>query len=1284
LSSEHTIKLYFFATLLALLALGFIVSEIQYSNNIPSEDEIKSLASQNVITASIAFEQFVSEFQNDNKILSSELQTLVNEGASNQDLFNKMNEDNSYWGKSLRNDSTSIVWTGFKIPLLDSLNFSDSTHTYIAITTIQNVKALTVAERFSDYEGNYYILTSSKKLQQNNILELGNDTETAISAILGLEFDLPIHFSLDDTFPDNIIYKTEQTYADRSLTASIYVTELDSEAFQRVRNVNLTKIRLVFIFSIIFVIGLLLFSLTPYLGPNKTFLISTMSIFIIWILCWLLLPFLKLELFFGAQSVQIELFYLALNTFLALAFAVFITDFYYANQEVDQKISGAIGVFILLTIGILISIVFTGISTSLYNITAQTTLNLNDLKLIPDATILVYYFFAGLLWITTSWSIFYLSIFLFKSIELNQYFLIISIALGFFFGIIFLKLFYLAPEFSWTLYLVTGLFIILIISVYLSWKNLLILKNLSRLRLFLIISLLATILAYTPFYFGQIEWRSVAMLDEAENFAQESDLEIENITIEILNKLESHLSELEIKNIQDNRSLLLSEFNDQVELLFLQNPNWQAFSFSIQLIDGKGDPISEFTSNLNAPGWTKAYDMFSLEVPFVQERIRRNRLRPIIRRNPLEQPPAKYTSFRQGWIPFFASTTSEEKLGWIIGSVYQEQPQYRKPLRAVIASKREEDKNATFLLSEYTNDKLTRISLSGLPLEIPNYPILTSETSEYLNRDSLFLESSVLAGKEVIELFWKRSANTVIKVSALEITLFNHAFSLLRFFFYLLMFVFLVSLLLQWRKSFQVLGANKRFKDQLVDRFIIASLFCLIALIATSSLAITNQSEEITISELESKLAGINSTFENNDTNDINQTLLLSSTLINSDAVLFEGNELVSSTAPQIFLQHLIPAQVPWNIYNAIINQGSDLEIQDFQLSNLEFLIGYTPIKRDGVITNIVAIPTFLKTPSFNEQLLTTISYLVGLFVIIFGIFIFAAAAIANRMTGPLEELSEGIKTISDGSLETKLPVKSNDEIGALANTFNIMVYRLQELRKDLVEAEREAAWKEMAQQVAHEIKNPLTPMKLNLQHLDLQIKTSDITLEELKTKVASINGNMIEQIESLSRIASDFSKFARPVQQEFVELDINLILKNISDLYSNDSSVSIELDLHDNPLVISGVKDELQRVFINLVKNGIEAVPKRRKGLISIKSRYENYKVVIDFEDNGEGISKENQLSIFVPNFSTKTSGTGLGLAITKKVVEEHGGEITFLSTKGKGTIFKLIFDLFVEKEDK
>lgn len=1266
-----------------LLALGMGVLETQFYINQPTQSDVENLAAQNVGSASQKLEHFISKFQSDNELLAEKLQAILNEKNSLQEIYDLLQSDPSFWGTLLKADNREVVWTGFKMPPFYIEN-SEPGHISTTINTIHNVTALVATQQFLDNAGNIYTLITSKKLKQSNVLDIGSDTELTVTEVLDLDFNFPVQVSLDNILPLNIIFKIERAYADSSFNATIYASEKDIESFKKTREINHTKLRLGFILLILIVAGFFLFSLPDFYKPSKTFLISTSSIFIMWMLSWMLLPYLNLELVLGSQSIQIELFYLALNAFLAFALAIFITDFYYSIQEIEQKIPPFAGISILIIIGILIACVFVGIATSLYNITAHTPLNLNTLKLVPDVNVVTYYFLAGTLWVTASWCVVYLVIFLFKSIEVKGYHLAIAVTFGFLIGIVLLNVFYLNSDLSWVNFLVAALFLILIFLAYFSWNGLLNVRTKSRLRQFLVISLIASALAYAPFYFGQLEWRSNIMMDQAESFARESELEIESITIEILSLLEDHLSGLEINRVQDNKSILVSEFNDHIELLFKQNPNWQSFSYSIQLIDSNGDPISEFTSNLNAPGWTKAYDMFSLEVPFVQERIRRDRLRPVIRRNPLEQPPAKYTSFRQGWIPFFASQTSEQKLGWIIGSVYQEQPQYRKPLRAVIASKKEKDNNSTFLLSEYSNNKLSRISLSGLPLEIPNYAVLSKQTSEKLAQDSLFFEETTLNNKEVMELFWKRSTDTVIKVSVLKTTLFNHAYSLLRFFFYLLMFVFFVSLLLQWKKNFQILGANRKFKDRLIDRFILASLFCLITLIGTSSLAITNQSEEVTIDELESKLVGINSTFESNGTEDINQTLLLSSTLINSDAVLFEGNELISSTAPQIFLQHLLPAQVPWNIFNSIVNQGSELEIQEFKLGDLEFLIGYTPIKREGIVTNIAAIPTFLKTPSFNEQLLTTISYLVGLFVVVFGIFIFTAAVIANRMTTPLEELSEGIKTISDGSLETKLPVKSKDEIGALSNAFNIMVYRLQELRKNLVEVEREAAWKEMAQQVAHEIKNPLTPMKLTLQHLDRQIRDSDISTEELKEKVAKINGNMIEQIESLSRIASDFSKFARPMEQEFAEVDVNIILQNVADLYSNEPSITVKLDLNQNPLLINGVKDELQRVFINLVKNGIEAIPKRKRGTISIKSQHANHKAIIEVSDNGQGISKENQHSIFVPNFSTKSSGTGLGLAISKKVIEEHDGEISFTSTPGKGTTFSLTFDLFTGKEVK
>jgi nitrogen fixation/metabolism regulation signal transduction histidine kinase len=265
--------------------------------------------------------------------------------------------------------------------------------------------------------------------------------------------------------------------------------------------------------------------------------------------------------------------------------------------------------------------------------------------------------------------------------------------------------------------------------------------------------------------------------------------------------------------------------------------------------------------------------------------------------------------------------------------------------------------------------------------------------------------------------------------------------------------------------------------------------------------------------------------------------------------------------------------------------------------------------------------------------------------------------------------IQRGLNKISSGNLNTTIPITSEDEIGDIAQSYNHMVDRLKKLQQELAAAEREAAWKEMAQQVAHEIKNPLTPMKLNVQHLERRLQSDTQNPEELKKSVQKITANLIEQIQSLSNIASDFSKFSQPLDKDFEKININDLLSSVSDLYKHDNRVKIRLKTPKEPVVVNGLPDELKRVIINLVKNAYEAMPE--SGGIIIMRAYQNKHVFIEIEDNGQGIREEDRPNIFVPNFSTKSSGTGLGLAICKKIVEAHEGSISFASVKDEGTTF-------------
>jgi nitrogen fixation/metabolism regulation signal transduction histidine kinase len=315
-----------------------------------------------------------------------------------------------------------------------------------------------------------------------------------------------------------------------------------------------------------------------------------------------------------------------------------------------------------------------------------------------------------------------------------------------------------------------------------------------------------------------------------------------------------------------------------------------------------------------------------------------------------------------------------------------------------------------------------------------------------------------------------------------------------------------------------------------------------------------------------------------------------------------------------------------------------------------------------------------VESPVYREQLLEATSSLFVIYLAIFAIFIIGTVILSNRLTKPLQMIQTGLSRISRGEMNIQVAVTGKDEIGSLAKAYNEMVEKLEQARKELVEAEREAAWKEMAQQVAHEIKNPLTPMKLNLQHLQQRLEANPDKVMELKPIIEKTAENIIEQIESLNKIASDFSKFAKPVQDPFEPVDLKKLLTSICELYNHDNNVSIESSFPESDLKVSGVEDELRRVFINLVKNGIEA-QEEGKANINITSEKVQKSIKIQISDNGEGIAPEDRDRIFVPNFSTKSSGTGLGLAITKKIVEAHQGKITFESDKGAGTTFTLTF---------
>jgi two-component system nitrogen regulation sensor histidine kinase NtrY len=264
--------------------------------------------------------------------------------------------------------------------------------------------------------------------------------------------------------------------------------------------------------------------------------------------------------------------------------------------------------------------------------------------------------------------------------------------------------------------------------------------------------------------------------------------------------------------------------------------------------------------------------------------------------------------------------------------------------------------------------------------------------------------------------------------------------------------------------------------------------------------------------------------------------------------------------------------------------------------------------------------------------------------------------------------LTLAVREIGKGNLEVRVPQRSSDEIGELVQSFDQMVVEIKTSRINLAAAERKLAWTEMAKQVAHEIKNPLTPMKLSIQHLRQAFKDNAKDLAGIVDRTTQI---IIEQIDALSRIAAEFSHYARMPEKRFERISVDETVLECVELFSNIAGIEFRLKFDDNKSWLIADKDELRRVFINVIRNSVQAMS--RGGSITIESKRTAGSCTIRFIDSGEGIPESLLQKVFEPNFSTKTDGTGLGLAISQKIIQDLNGSIVLSSGPGKGTTVEI-----------
>ncbi len=291
--------------------------------------------------------------------------------------------------------------------------------------------------------------------------------------------------------------------------------------------------------------------------------------------------------------------------------------------------------------------------------------------------------------------------------------------------------------------------------------------------------------------------------------------------------------------------------------------------------------------------------------------------------------------------------------------------------------------------------------------------------------------------------------------------------------------------------------------------------------------------------------------------------------------------------------------------------------------------------------------------------------------VYVFLLLITAAVGIlaANRIVDPLIRLVEKLKGTNLNANEP-LQWDSDDEIGELVKAYNNMIGQLEDSAQKLKQSEREGAWREMAKQVAHEIKNPLTPMKLHLQHLK---RVFDTDPEQAKPMMERVSKTLIEQIDGFELHCFRVFQFAQMPQAENETFVLTNFLDSVHQLFQKEAGedILITLDPCSENLKVFADREQLMRVFNNLIKNAIQSIPEDRSGDIYIILEALGSSAIVKIVDNGEGISGDRRDRVFQPSFTTKNSGMGLGLAMSKNIVEAANGRIWFETEKGKGTTF-------------
>ena len=380
------------------------------------------------------------------------------------------------------------------------------------------------------------------------------------------------------------------------------------------------------------------------------------------------------------------------------------------------------------------------------------------------------------------------------------------------------------------------------------------------------------------------------------------------------------------------------------------------------------------------------------------------------------------------------------------------------------------------------------------------------------------------------------------------------------------------------------------------------------------------------------------------------------------------SGKLIATSQLELVKQGLLSRHMQPRVFDSM-RRGDQYELlMEEQVGDLSYQSIYAPLRsKNDKILAYVNLPYYASSAELNDERSNVLVSLINVYALIFFLSGICAILISNSIIKSFRLLIDQFRNIRLRHNEfIEWPYK--DEIGILVGEYNTMMRKVEAMASKLARTERETAWREIARQVAHEIKNPLTPMKLNIQYLQQAINTGRTDINALASRVSD---TLIEQIENLNLIASEFSNFAKMPEANPEILNVAQSLQSLVALFQKDDGTKVHLKQHKRDMYVEMDKSYFIRVFTNLIQNAIQAIDTGKEGLVEISYEQNEEDVVIEVKDNGTGFPEEVQEKLFVPYFTTKSSGTGLGLSMTRSMVEHSNGTIWFKTVVGEGSSF-------------